>query len=234
MDTRRSDGRGLWLRVSVWLRVSAWLPPGLALAWLATLATLIHNIGVMLAAWGATVSLVLLGVLLARHHAPRRYGSPGATTAKPVLTRPASEGLDATGTVPTDTGSAATGQPATQGMPHAPAGIDGKGEEPRGATTPPGPVGAATTRPSTGTDQTLTGNSDPPAATGLLAPELRVLTAEEVASVLHVDLDLVIRSITNGKLPGNHIGSHWLIDQGALMQWLQGSYEAPLRKNPSR
>jgi excisionase family DNA binding protein len=65
-------------------------------------------------------------------------------------------------------------------------------------------------------------------------PELRVLTAEEVASVLRVDLTLVITSIANGELPGNRIGRHWRIDQGALMQWLQGSYQAPLRKDLSR
>ena len=52
-------------------------------------------------------------------------------------------------------------------------------------------------------------------------PEL-VLTAEEVASLLRVDLNGVITSISNGELPGNRIGRDWRIDQRALVQWLQG------------
>ena len=212
---------------------------GTCLAWM--LATLIHNTGVMLAAWGATVSLVLLVVLLVRRHPSRQDGSSNTTTAKVVLTGPASGGPVSTGTAPTGTaptgtaltgaGAAATGQLATPGVPQTPARIDGKGEGARdGATSPSGPEDTATTRSPISADQPLTGK--PPVAAGLITPELRVLTAEEVASVLRVDLDLVTRSITSGELPGNRIGGHWRIDQGALMQWLQGSYEAPLRKDP--
>jgi excisionase family DNA binding protein len=59
-----SGGTNPWLRASKWLRISAWLPPGLALGWLAALVTLIHSVGLAVAAWGATVSVVLLLVLL--------------------------------------------------------------------------------------------------------------------------------------------------------------------------
>jgi excisionase family DNA binding protein len=229
MDTRQSDGRGPWLRVSEWLRVSAWLPPGLALAWLATLATFIHNTGVMLADWGATVSLVLLVVILARRHAPRRHDSSGATTAKAGVTSPAPRSSVSTGTAP----MGAPGPPATPGVSHSPARIEGKGEGSHGgAASPPSAGGTATRPPSISTDPTLPDETYPSAQAGLATPELRVLTAEEVASLLRVDLDLVTRSITSGKLPGNQIGSHWRIDQGALMQWLQGSYEDPRRRDP--
>lgn len=59
-----SSGTNPWLRASKWLRKSAWLPPGLALAWLATLVTLVHSVGLAVAVWGATVCVVLLLVLL--------------------------------------------------------------------------------------------------------------------------------------------------------------------------
>jgi excisionase family DNA binding protein len=229
MDTRKSDGRGPWYRVSEWLRVSAWLPPGLALAWLATLATFIHNTGVMLAAWGATVSLVLLVVILARRPTPRRHDSSSATTVEAGVTSPALRSSVSTGTAP----MGAPGPPETSGVSHSPARIDGEAEEAHGdAISPPSPGGTATRRPSTSTDPALPDKAYPPAQAGLVTPELRVLTAEEVASLLRVDLDLVTRSITSGKLPGNQIGIHWRIDQGALMQWLQGSYEDPRRRDP--
>ena len=67
MDTGESGRKNLRLRVS------AWLPPGLALAWLATLVTLVRSVGIALAAWGATVSAILLAVLLIHR---LRKGSP--------------------------------------------------------------------------------------------------------------------------------------------------------------
>ena len=54
MADRKSDG------TDPWPRMSAWLPPGLALAWLAVLATLVHNVASVLIAWGATVLVVVL------------------------------------------------------------------------------------------------------------------------------------------------------------------------------
>jgi excisionase family DNA binding protein len=211
MDTRKSDGRDLRLRVSEWPRVSAWVPPGLALALLATLATLIQSIGIMLAVWGATVSLVLAALVARRAYTSRGRGLPGATTVNAV---PAETVL--TGPAPADTGSTGTRAPtaddqaAAASAPHTASGT---------AVSPGG-----TARPSVVTGQTAAATTYPLVASGLIMPELLVLTAEEVASVLRVDLDLVITSISNGELPGNRIGSHWRIDQRALVQWLQGAY----------
>jgi excisionase family DNA binding protein len=53
---------------------------------------------------------------------------------------------------------------------------------------------------------------------------LRVLTADEVASVLRVDAKVIVAAISSGELPGNRVGTHWRVDQGALTRWLQGGY----------
>jgi excisionase family DNA binding protein len=57
---------------------------------------------------------------------------------------------------------------------------------------------------------------------------LHVLTAEEAALLLRVDVDVIIVAIGNGELPGNRIGSHWRVDQNALVRWLQGTYRNPV------
>ena len=36
------------------------------------------------------------------------------------------------------------------------------------------------------------------------------------------------------RLPGNQIGSHWRIGQGALVRWLRGSYGERAAENPDR
>jgi len=200
MRNGESDGKNLWLRMSEGLRVSAWLPPGLALAWLATLATLVHNVGIMLAAWGATVSLVVLVVLVAqwRHTSPRN-GSSGTTTGR--------------------TASPATAA-TTSGSSSAPIASPSAAES---ATTPATVMDTAAVPASMNPDLASEVKPSPPIA-GFITSDLRILTAEEVASVLRVDTGLVITSISNGELPGNRIGSHWRIDQGALMRWLQGPY----------
>jgi excisionase family DNA binding protein len=222
MGTRNSDERGLRLRVSEWPRVSAWVPPGLAVALLATLATLIHSTRIMLVVWGATVALVLLVAPVARRaYTSRGRDVPGAAsvTAVPVGTVP-------TGPVPADTGSTGTRAPTADDQaaaPSAPHTASGTAVDPGGAA-----------RPSVDTGQTAAATTYPPTASGPIMPGLLVLTAEEVASVLRVNLDLVITSISNGELPGNRIGSDWRIDQRALVQWLQGAYGDPLRKDPSR
>jgi excisionase family DNA binding protein len=223
MDTRNSDEKGPRLRVSEWPRVSAWVPPGLALTLLATLATLIHNTDIMLAVWGATVSLVFLAASVARRaYTSRRRGLPGAATvqaipAGTVLTSPVPAAY--TGSTGARA-SIADDQAAARCAPHTESGtaVDAGG----------------TVRPSLATGQTPAATSYPPVSSGLFMPELLVLTAEEVALVLRVELDLVITSLSNGELPGNRIGSQWRIDQRALAQWLQGAYGDPLRKEPSR
>ena len=51
---RENDGMGPRLRIS------AWLPPGLALGWLAILATFVQGVTTLLTTWAATLSLVVL------------------------------------------------------------------------------------------------------------------------------------------------------------------------------
>jgi excisionase family DNA binding protein len=243
MGTHNSDERSPWLRVSRWLRVSAWLPPGLAIAWLAALATLIRNTGIMVAAWAATVSLVLLVVLVAqRGHASRGRGSAADGSANaPTREKPSggsvSTATGSAGTGPADTGSAgagtavaagtrdAVGQPAARSLQHARSGAASTAD-PAGTTRPSvvtGHAPAATTYPSVAAS---------PIGPEFLVPEFLVLTAEEVASVLRVDLNLVITSISTGALPGNQIGDHWRIDQRALTRWLQGRYGDALSRDP--
>jgi excisionase family DNA binding protein len=161
MDTEGSDGK------NPWFSVSAWLPPGLALAWLATLATLMRGVGMALAAWGATVSAVLLAILLAQRL--RRGGSD-------------------------DGGEPTAGDE------------DGAAEGTEQASTP-FPVAT-------------------PVVPGSPIPELRVLTAEQAASLLGVEAEVVKASISSGEFPGNRIGTHWLVEQGALARWLQGTYRS--------
>jgi excisionase family DNA binding protein len=196
--------------MSEWLRASAWLPPGLALAWLATLATLVHNFGIMLADWGTTLVLaVLAGLLAQRRNAP--------------------SGISPSGTA--RTGPAASPEAVTHAPPQAPhtaaqtdAAADANQSGQEGASSSAARPTSAVSQealPSVGFDRTHTSK---PKSSGLEVVELRVLTAEEVASVLRVDTALIITSITTGELPGNRIGGHWRIDQGALTRWLQGPY----------
>lgn len=183
-----SGGMNPWLRASKWLRISAWLPPGLALGWLATLVTLIHSVGIAVAAWGATVSVVLLLVLLVG-----RQGS--ATPTDPIGDQ-------------------------------APGGVVHQAEQPGAVSSAATAETAETLSPLANTDavQSPGYTSVISTVTGSAISELHVLTAEEVALMLRVETELVITSISNGKFPGNQIGSHWLVDQGALARWLQGRY----------
>jgi excisionase family DNA binding protein len=96
-------------------RISAWLPPGLALGWLAALATFVHSTGNLLTAWAATVSLA---VLLAR----RRSASPDSP---PEITN-----------TPAEPPGPASSAPASLAAPPAPAARPGSAHGP----TPDGPV----------------------------------------------------------------------------------------------
>lgn len=154
MDAEGSGGRNSRLRVS------AWFPPGLALAWLAALATFVHGPDMAIAVWGATVAVAFLAVLLIRRR--RRARSAGEDEQ-----------------------------------------VAGNADIAPGGTT------AAAV----------------PVVRDSAIPELRVLTAEEAASVLRVDAELVKASISSGELPGNRIGPHWRVEQGALTRWLQGTYK---------
>jgi excisionase family DNA binding protein len=174
------------------LRISAWLPPGLALGWLAVLATFIHSVGYLITAWAATVSLTLL---LAWRR-PASTGSPPETVNNPVQPRgrvvpaPVSPSTGSTSRAESDTALGLASSGLVSG-PTSKTGIQG-------------------------------------AAEAAVMPELRVLTAAEVASVLRVDTDVVILAIRNGELPGNRVGDHWRVDASALARWLQGAYRHPL------
>ncbi len=188
MDTEESGGGNLWLRVS------AWHPPGLALAWLAILATLVHSVGMTLAAWGATVSAILLFVLLIHR---LRIGGPADDDDSPTGKQDAAAEEEAQTNAPS---------PAEPVLPPT-------------SAEPPGTV-EKKPDPDRGLKSCMPVVPDSP------VPELRVLTAEEAASVLRVDAELVKASISSGNLPGNRIGSYWLVEQGALIRWLQGTYKS--------
>src|SRR5262245_46045288 len=91
----KNDGMGSGLRTS------AWLPPGLALGWLVVLATFVHSVGNLLAAWAATVSLVLM---IARWLPSVTPGGAHKKEGKPAR----KEGTDGAGQSTHTVGDAAT------------------------------------------------------------------------------------------------------------------------------
>ena len=224
-----------------WLRTSAWLPPGLALGWLAVLARFVHGVGSLLAAWAATVSLV---VLLARRPAASS-GGPPETKSDPAAAP------DHTSPTPADTTSPTTPQngPTTSDMEEGAAdGMAHSASAAENAATPTSDSPDSTSGHSSradpapppglapgGTVSGATGRTEQLATAEVVVTlALRVLTAAEVASVLRVDEDVIITAIGNGELPGNRIGYHWRVDQGALARWLQGKYGlADLTGSPS-
>jgi excisionase family DNA binding protein len=216
-------------------RMSAWLPPGLALGWLAVLATFVHGVGSLLTAWAATVSLVLLLVRQRRAvsasgptetesdriQAPDHASLPPAdpTSSVDPKTAPTSPEMDkgiADGTAHSTSGAESAGASASC-SPDMTAESN-SGEEPV-------PSDSA---PRSAPDTTASGTAGPARQPGIAEIAatlgLRVLTAAEVASVLRVDADVVTTAISDGELPGNQIGNHWRVDQGALARWLQGKY----------
>ena len=229
--------KGGSMRAKLQLRVSAWLPPGLALAWLALLATLIHSVASVLTAWAATVCMVILLRLYWSHRTLHRQ--QGETSSRPSSSAKPAE---AAPLLPVDAGAEA--QSATA---RGPAGIgrsvDARAEmtapssgRPVLVTPTPEPEGShpvvqaeptvrQVTRPASST------TSAPSATMGSGRPDLaarfQILTAGEVASVLRVKKDLIVDAIKDGELPGNRIGPHWRVDQALLTRWLYGNYEQP-------
>jgi excisionase family DNA binding protein len=181
-------------------RISAWLPPGLALGWLAVLATFVHRTERLLAVWAATGFLVFLVVLLMLQ--VRRY------IGRASGTRPKTESdLNRTAE-----GSAATAE-LTRATSHRTAPLPSETEEET----------AGRSASDTASQSAQLATAETPAA-----PELRILTAAEAASVLRVDTGVIIKAISDGEFPGNRIGGHWRVDQGALTRWLQGKYKDPV------
>jgi excisionase family DNA binding protein len=212
--------------------MSAWLPPGLALGWLAVLATFVRGVGALLAAWAATVCLA---VLLARRRTETSPGDPSEAGQDPVAPEHASGSRDAPTpsrvSPPTPAGGdgglrdGATDSAGTTEKAVGPAPHDPHPESAPGSPGAPVPVGSP---PRAEPGGTVPGLSVPTEAlaTGQIVATLglRVLTADEVASVLRVDAKVIVAAISSGELPGNRVGTHWRVDQGALTRWLQGRY----------
>jgi excisionase family DNA binding protein len=180
-------------------RISAWLPPGLALSWLAVLATFVHGGSRLLAVWAATALLTFLFVLLTlqvRRHIGEASGTRPQTGSDLAA---APEGSSATAELALATSSQTAPLPSET--------EEGTAGKPASDTTGQTAQLATTETPA--------------------VPELRILTAAEVASMLRVDAGVITKAISDGELPGNRIGSHWRVDQGALTRWLQGKYRDP-------
>ena len=205
-----------------WLRMSAWLPAGLALGGLAVLATFVHSVASLLIIWGATVFLaVVIIALLAglRRIASSRsrsktVGSPAAQQGRLPDERTGNNSAQSTQ-------SASATENAVTSLPHSsdsPSGPSSRAE--------PVPSGNATISVrNTPASSTIGPTGQLEIAEIAVTLGLRVLTATEVASVLRVDIDVIITAIGNGELPGNRVGNHWRVDLGALTRWLQGTYE---------
>ena len=52
--------------------------------------------------------------------------------------------------------------------------------------------------------------------------ELEVLTLEQLATLLEVDLDDALSLAEAGELPGRKIGERWRFSRQAVMDWLAG------------
>jgi excisionase family DNA binding protein len=50
--------------------------------------------------------------------------------------------------------------------------------------------------------------------------EPEVLTPEEAADLLQVDLQLVLDLARSGELPGRELGGHWRFSRSGLLEWL--------------
>jgi excisionase family DNA binding protein len=51
-------------------------------------------------------------------------------------------------------------------------------------------------------------------------PQLDVLTAEQLAALLQLDVDTVRRLAGRGELPGRKVGGHWRFSREAVLDWL--------------
>jgi excisionase family DNA binding protein len=223
----RAVANGKNVREGAGLRTSAWLPPGLALGWLAVLATFIHGIGNLLAAWAATVSLV---VLLGRWRPTSSPGSPSGSSegsdkssdsgppAPDVGSEPSGEEEGPASGTAHSTSTAENAASSAARSTDLPSGVGSEAQPIRSDSAPRGAPNSTVSSTTDQSGQTLT-------TEGALALGLQVLTADEAASVLRVEAEEIITAISNGELPGNRIGRHWRVDQGALTRWLQGRYE---------
>jgi excisionase family DNA binding protein len=53
-----------------------------------------------------------------------------------------------------------------------------------------------------------------------------VLTTEQLAALLQLDVDTVRRLAARGELPGRKVGGHWRFSRSAVLDWLAASDSA--------
>jgi excisionase family DNA binding protein len=213
--------------------MSAWLALGLALGWLAVLATFVRGVGSLLTTWAASVALAVLvvrrrpaaPVTVTSDHAvsPTRPATPSSEVSASRTDPPVSGGIAEIGQSGSAGKSAESVESAEEENEPGSAGHQVDVTEAPGSSTTGTPESYAAVR--TATQPAL---PSVPAAETAIVRGLQVLTAAEVALVLRVDVEAIILAIGNGELPGNRIGSHWRVDQEALVRWLLGSYRSPV------
>lgn len=199
----------------LWLRISPWLLPGLALGWLALLATFIHSVASVLTAWGATVCVALL--LLRRRHGMLPRGQQETVGDSSRMTE-----SERTPKLPAGSHQSAETTKAVS--------VSESGHADLASSTFLHERSSTNDQPEPVSDPTVCGPGAAGSATSAgIVSQFQILTAAEAASVLRVDIKLVTAAIDNGELPGNRIGQHWRMDQALLARWLHGKYEEPSR-----
>jgi len=63
-----------------------------------------------------------------------------------------------------------------------------------------------------------------PLAVGRERAPIRVMSADQVASLLRVEVIDVVQSMRSGELPGNRLSGRWLCNEESLRRWLDGSW----------
>jgi len=185
-------------------RPSVWVKVGLALVWLAFLAPRIKDAESLIVTWSATIGAVAVAGRLFPRRRTMRTAQPSNLEDSP------------TGT-PSDHAKERAG-----GEAHgcAPACDAASGDEhrhaARGQLAPPAAHLAA--RPSARPDRPTDADG---VSTGALPAA--VMTGDEVAAFLRVDLELVVAAIRSGQLPGNELGGQWRVFGPSLQRWLDGN-----------
>lgn len=54
----------------------------------------------------------------------------------------------------------------------------------------------------------------------------RLLTAEEVSTLLHIPKSTLYKLCHEGEIPAARIGKHWRFDRGRVDQWLLEQFDA--------
>lgn len=106
--------------------------------------------------------------------------------------------------------------------------------EAAGATSSPGPKAPAAGPLPMSHDRAADPNGPPAGGPSLatLRPSVKptqdreVLSAEEVAAWLEVDVEEVIAMMQAGQMPGNVVGVQWRCHRESLRRWIDGSWTA--------